>query len=341
VFTVDDTAVAQITLAGMNVVNGNSGSDDGGGIYFFSSVTSVLNVSNVAFTGDMSGSGQLGGAIFDESNGGADALNVINSTISADTSDGDGGGIAFLTNGMGTATIDHTAISGDTTSGSFGGGLYFDGATLAITDSTLSGNSALQGGGGLYINQPGFVTATLTNDTIAGNTLTGVGTGAGIAGASSVTASNTIASGNTGATSASTNDCDVPVHSFDHSLEQTSSDCGFSLNGDPMLQPLAANGGPTQTMAPGASSAAIDAGDSAQCLATDQRGYLRPNDPSTACDIGAYEFGAVPPAPPTASTPPRWRSAPRSTRQPLDPIPSPSSRPIPTHRRPRRPAPTQ
>jgi hypothetical protein len=307
VFTVNGAAVAQITLTGMNIVNGNSGNDDGGGIYFFSSVTSVLNVSNVAaFTADMSGSGQLGGAIFDENSGTADVLNMTNSTISADSSEDDGGGIAFLTNGQGTATIDHSTISGDTSGNSFGGGLYFDGASLAITDSTISGNSAAQGGGGLFINQPGLahVTATLTNDTIAGNALTptGVNPGAGIAGASLVTAINTIVSGNTGATPTSTYDCDTTVASSDHSLEfGASAGCGFSLVGDPMLQALAANGGPTQTMALGASSAAIDAADSAQCLATDQRGYLRPNDPSTACDVGAYEFGAVPPAPPTAS----------------------------------------
>ncbi|WP_223847121.1 T9SS type A sorting domain-containing protein [Hymenobacter montanus] len=56
---------------------------------------------------------------------------------------------------------------------------------------------------------------------------------------------------------------------------------------DPLLSPLANNGGPTQTMALRAGSPAIDAGGSS-CPATDQRGLVRVG----ACDIGAYEFSA-------------------------------------------------
>ena len=52
------------------------------------------------------------------------------------------------------------------------------------------------------------------------------------------------------------------------------------------------NGGPTQTMALGAGSAARDAGDDAICAAApvngrDQRGVARPQ--GAGCDIGAYE----------------------------------------------------
>jgi hypothetical protein len=62
--------------------------------------------------------------------------------------------------------------------------------------------------------------------------------------------------------------------------------------GNPALQPLANNGGPTQTMALGAGSAAIDAGPSFPivCPVTDQRGDLRPDASEQACDIGAFEF---------------------------------------------------
>ncbi|MBD2767507.1 hypothetical protein IC235_06330 [Hymenobacter sp. BT664] len=62
---------------------------------------------------------------------------------------------------------------------------------------------------------------------------------------------------------------------------------GNSLFVDPLLSPLANNGGPTQTMALRAGSPAIDAGGSS-CPATDQRGLVRVG----ACDIGAYEFSA-------------------------------------------------
>jgi hypothetical protein len=50
---------------------------------------------------------------------------------------------------------------------------------------------------------------------------------------------------------------------------------------------LASNGGPTQTIALGSGSAAIDHGDPTNSSTTDQRGYARVHGPSE--DIGAYE----------------------------------------------------
>jgi hypothetical protein len=62
--------------------------------------------------------------------------------------------------------------------------------------------------------------------------------------------------------------------------------CAGMLSGDPLLAPLADYGGDTQTTALLPGSPAIDAGASAACPATDQRGVARPGD---ACDIGAFE----------------------------------------------------
>jgi hypothetical protein len=66
---------------------------------------------------------------------------------------------------------------------------------------------------------------------------------------------------------------------------------------NPLLSPLADNGGPAPTMALDPASPAIDAG-VGPCLATDQRGQARPSP----CDAGAYEAGPVslPPALPAA-----------------------------------------
>ena len=55
---------------------------------------------------------------------------------------------------------------------------------------------------------------------------------------------------------------------------------------DPLLGPLADNGGPTQTMALLASSPAIGAG--ANCPDFDQRGHSKTNP--ARCDIGAYQY---------------------------------------------------
>lgn len=72
------------------------------------------------------------------------------------------------------------------------------------------------------------------------------------------------------------------------------------LIADPLLFPLADNGGPTKTMALQEGSPAIDAGSG--CPQFDQRGAPRVGN----CDIGAFEFGsypnlgtAVPPKPKT------------------------------------------
>jgi hypothetical protein len=60
------------------------------------------------------------------------------------------------------------------------------------------------------------------------------------------------------------------------------------LNADPLLGPLADNGGPTQTHALLPGSPAIDAALLANCPPTDQRGVIRPQ--GTGCDIGAFEL---------------------------------------------------
>jgi CSLREA domain-containing protein len=87
-------------------------------------------------------------------------------------------------------------------------------------------------------------------------------------------------------------------------------DCGFTSIGDqqstdPMLGPLADNGGPTWTMALLPGSPAIDAGDPGGCcngsgglLSLDQRTYAREVDgdgnSSPIADIGAFELDGFP-----------------------------------------------
>ena len=75
---------------------------------------------------------------------------------------------------------------------------------------------------------------------------------------------------------------------------------GDLLGADAKLGPLAANGGPTLTMALLPGSAAIDSGEApcvdadGQPLGSDQRGLPR----GTPCDIGAFEVQPPPPPPP-------------------------------------------
>ncbi len=63
--------------------------------------------------------------------------------------------------------------------------------------------------------------------------------------------------------------------------------CGAEVTGDPLLQPLAWNGGPTQTQSLSPGSPAIDRADPATCPDRDQRGEERR---SVTCDLGAFEY---------------------------------------------------
>ena len=57
---------------------------------------------------------------------------------------------------------------------------------------------------------------------------------------------------------------------------------------DPLLGPLALNGGPTRTHALLPGSPALDAASTPDCPPTDQRGVARPQ--GAGCDSGSYEL---------------------------------------------------
>lgn len=66
---------------------------------------------------------------------------------------------------------------------------------------------------------------------------------------------------------------------------------GNLLSIDPLLDPLADNGGPTDTRLLQEGSPAIDAADDGACEPIDQRGIARPQ--GAGCDIGAVEVEAL------------------------------------------------
>jgi hypothetical protein len=216
-----------------------------------------------------------------------------NSAIAASVF-GNGGGIYALSDVL----IDSSTIAGNVSDGT--GGAAFIGnegaATLAIQDSTISGNQGGSVGGVLALQAP----ITIASSTIAFNTATiDDGTG-GLAVYNPSTLQSTIVANNTG---------------FDVAQQCLSPPCGLSidgandliatanlpvpadtLSGDPELQPLANNGGVTETHALPTTSVAIDHGNAVGsgggALSVDQRGY--PRDIGAAPDIGAFERGITP-----------------------------------------------
>jgi hypothetical protein len=162
-----------------------------------------------------------------------------------------------------------------------GGGMYNDDSSPALTNVTFSGNTGDGGGGGMYNENSNPV---LTNTTFSGNSVGG-SDGAGMYNAfgSSPIIRNSILYGDEGD--------EIYSHSSMPAVSYSDVQGGYpgvgNIDADPLLGPLANNGGFTQTMALGAGSPAIDAGDDTTCAATDQRGVPRPQ--GSHCDLGAYE----------------------------------------------------
>lgn len=237
-------------------------------------------------------------------------------------------GAAVRTN-PGNLVISNSTLSGHTVDqGGCGAIGMFNGSSLAMTASTVSGNYASSQGGAMCL----FNTdADIVNSTISGNS---AGAGGGIDASSSGTTrtiaieSSTIAN-NTSDLTASGNEAlqalgattiirlrnsivaNNPSGNCDVGLSAQIVDDGNNLQfpaelvpcaatipvADPLLGPLADNGGPSETMALFFGSPAIDAGDQATCPVLDQRGEARVDgnfDTVVTCDIGAFELTTLP-----------------------------------------------
>ncbi len=195
------------------------------------------------------------------------AVIVRRSTVSGNTASDHGGGIANHSDlfGWGTGTVP---------------------PALEVDSSTISSNVAPTGGG---ISVGADTTISMEHATVAANTGGGISTG----GASTVApmSGNVVGSQATGA------DCSVTAGSglVSGGANADSDDtCGLTepsdLPGvDPVLGPLADNGGPTFTHLPLAGSPLVDT--AGACTGTDQRVVTRPQ--SSACDIGSVEVEPV------------------------------------------------
>lgn len=156
---------------------------------------------------------------------------------------------------------------------------------LHMTNVTISGNTALLGGGVYYANNGGG--GQWTNVTISDNTATQ--TGGGVYSWDELFLNSAIVWGNTPDQHYSDNNALTATYSAIQG-EEVYPGIG-NINLDPLLGPVADNGGFTMTQALGEDSPAIDAGDQFSCPPTDQRGFPRPipGIHSGRCDMGAYE----------------------------------------------------
>ncbi len=265
-----------LSLETLTISDGLATDANGGGGGILNSGT--LKIANSTFSGNDGGVDSVGGAI--RTAGGS--LEVVNSTF-VDNSAVVGGGIFNSSQ----ASVTNSTFVGNSAVNS-GGGIYNQ-FVLSVTNSTFFENSAGSQGGGIFNNNSMFV----TNSTLSGNISTF--SGGGVYDNETMFLYNTIVANNT-----SGGDCGGTFVDGAYNLDSDGS-CGLATqktSAEIALGSLQNNGGPTDTMALGNSSVAIDAGDKNVCAAAvgspnfgagglDQRGKVR-ND--LQCDIGAFEF---------------------------------------------------
>ncbi len=271
-----------LTLNHIDITRGYAPTDPGGGAIYLDHGTLNLNDSTLYNNTARS----QGGALFNN-NG---TMNITNSTIRDNHANIELSSVAAAGGGLyswgGVTTITNSTFSNNGTEG-VGGGIFVDGGTVSVTNSTFTGNSATVsagGNGGAFYVKSG--TLNLTNVTVASNSATGTGGIYNNAGA--VNLKNTLVASNT-----VSGNCAGTISDGGGNLSYPDTTCP-GTNGNPNLGPLASNGGPTQTMALSAGSAALDKIPNASgCgvgITTDQRNIARPQPPGGLCDIGAYEL---------------------------------------------------
>jgi hypothetical protein len=283
------------------VLSGNT-AGEGGGIY---TLNGSLDVRRSTFIGNTAPGVDGGGAISSYGT----AVSISDSLISGNGAAVAGGIRAEGSAAFGSLAVQSSTVSGNETGGCCGGILTNTTQATVVRNSTISGNRVTGGpSGGMYSYGP----LTVVGSTIAGNTAND--RGGGVYGSLVVepTLQDTIVAGNSAPVGPDLRNDVFAAFSLignPSGASITETTPGSNLTSvDPQLLPLAANGGPTPTMAPAPTSPVIDKG-SAFGLGTDQRGLLRPFDAPTipnstapgadASDIGAVELQAseVPPAP--------------------------------------------
>jgi len=186
-----------------------------------------------------------------------------------------GAGFTTLTPGdTPVVSVVNSTISGNTSSRSeialypygyaAGGGIFGNGGTLDVRNSTIAFNTA-ETGGGIY--QYRALSASAESTIVANNSFAADGSDFDVGSAINVTGANNL----------------IMSSSADLTLP------GGTLSVDPRLAPLADNGGPTLTHALRSGSPAINSGNNAGGLRFDQRGHGFPRKVGPATDIGAVE----------------------------------------------------
>lgn len=257
VFRATSTQILDSTIAG------NHADSAGGGMIGPEQSLVIVDGSRIAdnFAGNLGGTDEGGGGILCL----GCAVQLTSSSVSGNVAESDGGGIAIRYGEYAPSptTIINSTISGNT--GSEGGGLMLDGGNAQVSNSTIAFNLATTRGAGISASQYSYQIEL--QSTIVSDNLTGGSPGNVWAFPKTISGANNL----------------VPNPSGPGELP------GDTITQDPLLLPLADNGGPTLTHALGENSPALDAGNNVLGLVFDQRRANFMREYGAATDIGAFE----------------------------------------------------
>jgi len=295
----NDTVLDGLTITAGDAIGSSGpgiGSAQGAGIYCngYSATTTAAGHACSPTLSNLMITNNDGNGLFNDAYEGIASPVITNVTFRANS--GDGGGMASYAYGTGAVAeplltnvtfVSNTGSSGGAINNSAAGGGK---ARVAVINGTFSGNNA-NNGAAIYNNSYNATTASGTQAySYVSNSI--------LWDASASSEIFNVWDGTAADDSATSILSGVDVHNGcpTHSVV-----CASSINADPLLGPLADNGGATLTMLPAANSPVIDAGidsgcwkpdgSTGACAAGDQRGVARPQGAHP--DMGAVEAKAL------------------------------------------------
>lgn len=276
---------------------GDAPNDSGGGMYNFESSPTLKNLTfqgNLAINGggmyNESSSPSLQYVVFESNNaifgGGMNNFLQSNPTITDATFNNNHADTGAGLSNKHQSNPNMSSVTFSNNSASvWGGGMHNELSSPTLTNVTFSSNYAGRGGGGIHNYSQS--SPLLTNVTLTGNRGFPFGDALFDQFYSYPTLVHCILWDNTFGTI-------NRMARISYSIIEGGYLGRGNIDLDPMLGPLADNGGFTQTHALAEGSPAIDAGHLGLCPNTDQIGVIRPVDGNldgkSDCDIGAYEY---------------------------------------------------
>ena len=269
-------SIENLTLSN-SVVTASSARGFGGGVYVHTINGATTTIADSVVSGNSVNANYFsGGGLFVRTDAGG-TTSIDRTSVSGNVVDGrytSGGGISIRTAAGGLTRIAGSTVSGNRAQSNYAGGSYGGGVhivsdgTTDIVGGTISGNYCNKDGGGVYAYAYNGGTITIEGTTITANVgANGGGIRATSNGGGRLTIENSIVAANSDAAAPDISGELISRYSLiGDNTGATITDSGGNLIGtgnspiDPMLGPLADNGGATLSHAPLSGSPVIDAG---------------------------------------------------------------------------------